>query len=343
MAGQTAGSKEIETAYYYPEPYWHGSESADVKSLLLFFDEIAILLPRYMTGRPFMEDPSLVEPLVDRGLLRILRPETFVDQHVAESLAEVVVGLLANGVFDDLPRNGYFSELSNSRLGHDADVDLSSWLVKELKRAGLARRSKDGASIPLQPVVRETILVVISQLARAAGRRHGLDLHPATSSTGSARELVATLTREAMPSVGHVVRLDLERVTINLDSIPLEDVLAFREDHANEYQDYRRNLEGLLTELGPLPAEERDELLVARQDELIEAANSLRKGTRRAFRNVAGGWTIGLAGAAWSATTGDPIGALFSAAGLTWSAVESRHDSVVGAYSYLFGAESSLR
>ena len=40
-----------ETAYYYPAPYWVFEESDWVKSLLLFFDDIAILLPNYMHGR----------------------------------------------------------------------------------------------------------------------------------------------------------------------------------------------------------------------------------------------------------------------------------------------------
>jgi hypothetical protein len=38
-------------AYYYPEPYWRGREIDAIKNLLLFFDGIAILLPRYMRGR----------------------------------------------------------------------------------------------------------------------------------------------------------------------------------------------------------------------------------------------------------------------------------------------------
>src|SRR5213596_1687894 len=50
---RTMGSDEsiAETAYYYPEPYWPASEGGWIKSLLLFFDEVAILLPSYMRGR----------------------------------------------------------------------------------------------------------------------------------------------------------------------------------------------------------------------------------------------------------------------------------------------------
>jgi hypothetical protein len=51
-----------ETAYYYPEPYWPARHSDWAKSLLLFFDDIAILLPRYMRGREDAADPTLAQP-----------------------------------------------------------------------------------------------------------------------------------------------------------------------------------------------------------------------------------------------------------------------------------------
>lgn len=48
-----------DLAYYYPQPYWRGEESDGLKNLLLFFDGIAILLPRYMARRPAAADPVL--------------------------------------------------------------------------------------------------------------------------------------------------------------------------------------------------------------------------------------------------------------------------------------------
>ena len=69
-----------ETAYYYPAPYWDYRDSGWVKSLLLFFDDIAILLPDYMRGRHTAADPALAEPLEDRGLLWVLEPSTWVDK-----------------------------------------------------------------------------------------------------------------------------------------------------------------------------------------------------------------------------------------------------------------------
>ena len=72
-----------DTAYYYPAPYWGLEDSGWIKSLLLFFDDVAILLPDYMYGRHTDADPTLAEPLEDRGLLRLLEPNDWVDEEIA--------------------------------------------------------------------------------------------------------------------------------------------------------------------------------------------------------------------------------------------------------------------
>jgi hypothetical protein len=71
VADSEAGAGKLSAlAYYYPEPFWLAQESSWIKSLLLFFDRVAILLPNYMKGRELMEEPSLAGPLTDRGLLK---------------------------------------------------------------------------------------------------------------------------------------------------------------------------------------------------------------------------------------------------------------------------------
>ena len=173
-------SKRIDVAYYYPAPYWGIGEGSWVKSLLLFFDKVSILLPNYMYGRHHIADPVLAEPLEDQGLLEVLEPNTWVDEEMAKSLAEAVSGLLASGVFDDLPKEVYFHELSQSRIGYGADVELAKSLVSQLQAKGLARPTEDGVSIPLHPAVRTTILVILAQLARSAGNNQNQFVHPAT-------------------------------------------------------------------------------------------------------------------------------------------------------------------
>jgi hypothetical protein len=164
-----------------------------MKSLLLFFDGIAILLPRYMSGREAAADPVLAGPLREKGLLRVLEPETFVDQEVTEALITAVTELVTQGAFDNLERPKYgYAELSRSRMGWDADVELSEMITEELISRDLARPSEDGVSVPLHPAVRMTFLVLLAQLARDAGRRAGLSLYPATATCRSGRRGVVS-------------------------------------------------------------------------------------------------------------------------------------------------------
>ena len=120
-------SERLDVAYYYPAPYWGTGEGAWVKSLLPFFDKVSILLPSYMYGRHHVADPVLAEPLEDQGLLEVLEPNNWVDGKMAKSLAEAVSGLLANGVFDDLPKEDHFHELSQSRMGYGPTL---TWLSR---------------------------------------------------------------------------------------------------------------------------------------------------------------------------------------------------------------------
>jgi len=90
------------------------SEGGWVKSLLLFFDKVSILLPDYMYRRHHLADP-----LEDRDCWRCLNQDTGIDHEMATTLAEAVRGLLAGGVFDDLPRGDPFHELSQSRMGYE--------------------------------------------------------------------------------------------------------------------------------------------------------------------------------------------------------------------------------
>ncbi len=332
-------SERLDVAYYYPNPYWGMDESGWVKSLLLFFDRVSILLPDYMYGRHHAADPVLAEPLEDQGLLEVLEPNTWVDEEMAKSLAEIVSDLLANGVFEDLPEKQYFHELSQSQIGYGANVDLAKSLVSELQAKGLARPSEDGVSIPLHPVVRTTILVVLAQLARSAGNSQNLFVHPTTHDTRALRDLIDTLSRERMPSRGSVIAFDLEPVSFNMDLVPLDELLQFRAEHRASHRAYMRDLRGFMAELADfsLP-QEREAHLLQRRQEIADAAHDLQRSTRRELKRNLPSWSFGLAGAAWSAASGDPLGTVFSALGLGSDILASQgaDSNKVTAYSYLF-------
>jgi hypothetical protein len=216
-----------EVGYYYPAPFWNIQHVDRLKTLLLFFDQFAILLPRYMRGREVAADPILSGPLQDRGLLEVHELEEFVDTEMTEDLSRVMMELLQNRAFDELPHAEHYDELSMSRMGWAGDVDLASALTEELLRRDLARQSADGVSVPLHPRVRTTILVLLSQLARQRGTRRGMDLHPVTSEYSAVEDVLELLSLPAMPSAGRVVTLDMESVALNLQSVPLDDILDF--------------------------------------------------------------------------------------------------------------------
>ena len=325
-----------DVAYYYPAPYWGWRESTWVKSLLLFFDQIAILLPRYMHGLHVDADPATVMPLEERGLLQVLEPNDWIDQDTAECLAELVVDLLTNGTFDELPTDVPFRELSQSRLGHGIDVGLADWLVEELSAKGLARPSEDGLSIPLQPTVRTTILVILGQLSRVAGARRGLKVHPATNDQRAITELTQTLSRAPFPSAEKVIILDLQPVSFDLASVPLDDILDFREEHRPEHQKYMRDLHRFMAELAAIDdAGDRERLLVERRQEIADASQQLQFSTRRWLGRNLPPVSFGLAGAAWSIGQRDPVGLALAAAALA-SQIGPKPPPLITAYSYTF-------
>lgn len=332
-------SERLDVAYYYPAPYWGVGEGSWVKSLLLFFDRVSILLPHYMYGRHHVADPVLAEPLEDMGLLEVLEPNTWVDEEMAKGLAEAISGLLANGVFDNLSKEVYFHELSQSRIGYGADIELAESLISELQAKGLARPSEDGVSIPLHPAVRTTILVILAQLSRSAGNKRNLSLHPATYNVTALQDLIDTLSGERMPSRESVIAFDLEPVSFSMDSVPLDELLQFRTEYQVAHRAYMRDLRGFLAELADIELpEEREVLLLQRRQEIADAAHDLQRSTRSVLGRNLPSWSFGLAGGVWSATTGDPFGLALAALGLVSGIMGSKgaDSEKVTAYSYLF-------
>src|SRR5947199_6396941 len=124
MSGQAQGAPLKELAFYYPNPMWAYGDL--VKNLILFFDGIALLVPDYMTDRPELEDPVMVQGLKEHGLLHIIEPEKSVDKDATEKLASTMTDIITSGVLDELAkRPTAFHELSMSRLGYRGDRELA--------------------------------------------------------------------------------------------------------------------------------------------------------------------------------------------------------------------------
>jgi hypothetical protein len=328
-----------EVAYHH-EPYWGPGTGDWMKTLLLFFDGVALLVPDYMRDRPLLSDPGLAQPLDEQGLLHRLSPEDLVGQETAEALTQLLEDLLKAGAFDSLDPNTAFQELSHSRLGGAADAGLTELVLEQLRARGLARDTQDGVSIPLHPAVRALVLVVLPQLLRKPAEGAGYALQPATTHSRTVRALLDTLDLGPMPTAGHLVALDLEQVTLDLSTVPLDEVLDFRRQHGDEYRAYARDLRRFVRELSVMEMEERDEAFMDRRETLADHADQLRRVARHAWRRPLATFGLGIAGSAVSATHGNLIGAGLSAAAAVIGL--RRQADPASAYTYLFRAQDRL-
>jgi hypothetical protein len=336
----TGTQRALAEVAYHHDPYWTPQQSNLFKSLLLFFDGISLLVPDYMREAPLLSDPALAQPLADQGLLHVLSPEALIDRTIADDLTDLLDRLINGGVFDELNRDTAFSSLSHSRLGGGASAELAEIVLEQLRERGLAKHSTDGVSVPLHPTVRTFVLVVLPQLLRGPAEAAGLSLQPVSTRTQMLAALHDTLRIKALPSAGHVVALDLEQVSLDLSSIPIDEVLDFRRQHGAEHRAYARDLRRFARELASLRGATRQEAFADRREELADTADYLRKLARRSWRRPLATVGIGLAGSAVSFAAGNPAGGALGGIGALLGL--RRQADPASTYTYLFRAQDRL-
>src|SRR6267154_2544788 len=117
-----------ELVFYYPNPMWYHGDW--VKTLILFFDGVALLVPAYMKDRPEEIDPSIIAGLKGHGLLQIIHPEKAVDKVATAKLAMALTDIIASGVLDHLAKEktseGERRQSFNSHAPHCALLDPRS-------------------------------------------------------------------------------------------------------------------------------------------------------------------------------------------------------------------------
>ncbi len=309
-----------------------------IKNLVLFFDGIALLVPRYMKDRPEILDRSTVLSLKEHGLLEIIEPETAVDKSATEKLAMAMTDVISSGVLDELAKEATaFHELSMSRLGSYGDEGLYRMIFEELKKRGLAEESQDNVSIPMHPKVRSLVLVLLSQFLRPYGSVLNANLNPATDMGSMVRALTELLSVRTEHSGGSVIEFDLNTVTVDLGSVPFDEVLDFRQQNLDAHKHYMLSVRKFVMELSRMPEDEQEIAFKLRQAELNDLANELRNRARKAWKKPAS-FALTLAGSVISALTA-PFAAIFSLTS-SWVGREDSNEINTGAYSYLFRAES---
>lgn len=339
-ASTTRTERQLRDVAYHHEPYWGPGRGDWIKSLLLFFDGVALLVPDYMYERPLFADPSLAQPLAEQGLLHRLSPETLVDQATAEALTDLLDRLINAGAFDDLDRETAFAELSHSRLGGTADAGLTEIVLEQLRDRGLARKSEDGVSIPLHPAVRAFVLVVLPQLLRSPAEAAGYALQPVSTRAQHVQALLDALDMPTLPTVGDGIALDLEQVTLDLAPVALDEVLDFRRQYGAEHRAYVRDLRSFVRDLASLDRDAREQAFADRREALADAADELRRLARKSWRRPLASFGIGIAGSAVALASHNPIGAALGAASALLGL--RRQADPGSAYAYLFRAQDRL-
>jgi hypothetical protein len=345
-----------DIAYYYPEPYWAERDIDWIKTVLLFFDGVAVLLPRLSPQHgPWQQrlDPVLGEPLLEAKLLHILEPEDIIDQEVADRFGSYLTELIANGAFDNLTDDDEFEWLSGSRMAASVDTELAEMLIDELHSRGLVRevttpitaeadagQRMDRFSVLMNSAVRRIVLTFWAQALRQPAARRGLGLQPITSQLQFADSFKNLLTSPRMPTEGDLINFDLQQVTLDLSIVPLQDVLDFRKQHGAEYRAYMRSLRQFMYNLRGLSGTEFRQAFQDRRDELADSAERLRHIASRHWRKNLAMFAISLIGAGLRLHAGDIRGAANSAGRAAGRLASPAFPDT--AYSYLFQAEASL-
>jgi len=330
-----------KVAFYHPWPPVDSRPlSSWLKSMLLFFDGVAVLVARNDRKILVGGQEETIYPLMEAGLLHILDPDDVIDHEVATALTEFVLEI-ATSDERELLRNPHSALLRRNwrrpRALTPEERAASEMVWEEMRRRGYASRIRYDNSIYLNRGAWAVILAFLAQALRPAGRSLGLDLLPATDNPNlldGFRTVFYRARRDPAISVADVVTFDLEQVALDLTDVPIDDLLEFRQQYGGEYQRYSSSIRTFAHEVALTPEVDRGALLQDRRNELAADADELMHIARTWWRQPVASVSIGLAGAVLAGTHGDWSAATLSLlSGIVGAAGRPDHST---AYSYLF-------
>jgi len=340
------------TAFFYDAPLSTPEDVALLKSMLLFFDDIAVFsTPEHRSRAPAI-DPHLSAPLAERGLLQFVDPRAVTSSHAeviaraalhraAMENAEHWMAAATGGAWHiEVPRlQGRFSSsvpIKASELSASRDPG-SLELFKLLAQEGLLfpdeSTDEEWVVVPGLASVANSIL---AQAVRAAAGEQGRSIEPVATRRDEARVFAAVL-EDAVDNVGaaDVVTSDFSAVSFNLSGVGLDDILDFRARHRREFRAYVVALQALLAR----PPASRHS--VDRRAALADEADRLRELQLRRWTNLGSTVSLGIVGAAWTLATGDLLGALIARTA-TGSQLLRDGPTPVTAYTYILRPDIEL-
>lgn len=336
------------TALFYDAPLSTPEDLALVKSMLLFFDDVAVYSTPAHPPRPSPVNLHLCAPLVERGLLQFVAPrgetlsrtEVIVRatlQRAAIENADHWLAAVSAGDWDiEVPR------LQGRFLVPGIPATTEDSVPPEPRSLELFKLlAQDGWLFPDESTDEEWIVVpglasvansLLAQAVRVAAGEQGWLIEPVATRRDEAKVFTA-IVADAVDNAGAatVVTSDLSPVTFDLSRVGLDDIVDFRARHRSEFRAHVLALQAFLAS-APTSSDSAD-----RKATLADEAHRLRELQRRRWPNVGPGVSLGIIGATWTLASGDLLGALIGAAG---SQLLPVGPTPVSAYTYMLRADT---
>jgi hypothetical protein len=328
--------------YYAGGWIWPDDQIDWVKSVLPFFDKLSLILPPELVPQAVRDDDVIAQPLIDLGVLETRNPTDVLDDKattvIVESIRRIIIerqrkrGLEEGRSLAELAElvtaPEVFQTITATHFGiYDREVEE---LLRDLQARGLAGALDPRTGLlQLEGNLRAAVVAVCAQTMCLVDRANGLDVVPFRPPTGRSAP------GRWSAAMVEILSGDLASVGVDLSRLPLDDVLAFRDEHLAAYTKYMRNLRSMVRLVDTATDQvDRRRLILDRQEELREAADSLRRSARRSGIKTGLGVGLGLVGAGVTfgtgAVAGGTVAAVAAAVGLI---PDARADSP---YTYLF-------
>ncbi|MFJ2471658.1 hypothetical protein ACIOWI_01460 [Streptomyces sp. NPDC087659] len=343
---------QLELAHYYPDWIWQARSLDWMKSLLLYFDGLAIVLPTNLFEVAVEADPILAQPLLEKGMLHNFPPREWLTSERAAAVRQAANAVAARSG----PTAGLGVQAATLStfhfVAHGEDADRIIGQMLESRVIGASYPAS--ALIQLQPAVRLVMLFAVALAAQASLTTHrihlvgdhdteingrgifrvlgasGASVH--TLGTDESGRSMRRLPSKAL-SLGDVLSRDIQNVGVDLSGVPLDEVLDYRRRHGDTYRAYARGLRGFVASLGAVDAADQEQRLRDRAEEIADQAAALRRARLDWGRPVAALTLSGMS-AAWTLSQTDLWGAVL--AGLAAAAGFAAPTRKTSAFTYLF-------
>jgi hypothetical protein len=334
-----------QVALYHPWPHLSRRRvSGWLKTMLLFFDGVALLAPPEAIDTLEPEDRTTARSLLEAGLFFPVDPCKLMDRDAADRIMTFLLqassslqGRIQYGFTGPLRSRVKLRLLDAFEINETREevLEYSKAIWHELFVRGLALDAKASYPSLLDPSIWNTVEGLLAYTLQPVGIDLGLDFHLTTNDPRFLNSAMRILGGTLNTSSAHMIESNLEGVAPDLSAAPLDEVLEFREYHGERY---RRYMEHLRLSAIDFPSENKLEQkagIADRNAELIEEAADLRRIIRQRWRYPVPTIGVGIVGAEWTSDINhdEPTSLpLFSG---SMSAEGSGRDTLY-VYSYLF-------